>query len=169
MGMSQGGQVTHNVMFEEIRTGIIDGNLKFAAHIALYPDCNVRVFSPNVSGAPLLNLLAEKDDLTPPEPCVQYAQKMNALGIDTTSKVYPNAYHSFDGNYDPIFLSNAHAIRNCMLEYRLDTLGWYRFDTGERVDFRTYADSCAAFGATIGGHERSRAETDVRAFLERVW
>ena len=56
---------------------------------------------PHYSGAfkplaPLLILIGELDDWTPPEPCRRLAGAAQAAGYPVEIKVYPGAHHSFD-------------------------------------------------------------------------
>ena len=59
--------------------------------IAFYPGCSDSLkynYRPHV---PLIMMLAELDDWTPPEPCIQLAKKTGA-----DFYVYPDSYHNFD-------------------------------------------------------------------------
>ena len=48
---------------------------------------------------PLLMLLGERDDWTPPQRCLQLAERTRARrpSADFTVRVYPDSYHGFDG------------------------------------------------------------------------
>ena len=80
-----------------------DGTRPYAAAIAFYPGCKMRLgewhadgsgtFRPN---APLLILTGELDDWTPAEPCRRLVERSHAAGYDVAIKVYPGARHSFD-------------------------------------------------------------------------
>ena len=74
----------------------------FAAAVALYPACRVRlsgwngrtgVYQPS---APLLILTGALDDWTPAEPCRQMVEASRAAGYPAAIKIYPGAHHSFD-------------------------------------------------------------------------
>ena len=75
----------------------------FAAAVALYPACRVRlgggwnglrgVYQPV---APLLILIGALDDWTPAEPCRQMVEASRAAGFPIAIKIYPGAHHSFD-------------------------------------------------------------------------
>ena len=86
----------------------------FAAGIALYPGCGVRMgvwtatralgdHGPVVTYdgvyrpiAPLLILVGEKDDWTPAHDCEVLAERSRAEGLTVELVVYPGAQHSFD-------------------------------------------------------------------------
>ncbi|MCY7314102.1 MAG: dienelactone hydrolase family protein [Rubrivivax sp.] len=66
--------------------------------VAFYPGCEVesaRGFEPV---APLLMLLGELDDWTPPGPCKVLAAAVPATGPAVQWESYAGAYHGFDGN-----------------------------------------------------------------------
>jgi dienelactone hydrolase len=89
-------------------------NAGFAAAIALYPNCGrimgawsvkrSKGWGGPVTGysgvfkplAPLLILIGERDDWTPPEPCRRLAAAAQAAGHPVEVVVYPGAHHSFD-------------------------------------------------------------------------
>ncbi|MEA2953021.1 MAG: hypothetical protein QOJ96_2541 [Alphaproteobacteria bacterium] len=128
----------------------------FAAAIALYPGCG-RTFGgwsvtrakdhPNMivgySGAfkplaPLLILIGELDDWTPPEPCRKLAAASQQAGYPVELVVYPGAHHSFDSQAPIRFIA-------------------------ERINI----SSPTGRGATTGGNEKAWTDSIARveAFL----
>ena len=76
----------------------------FRAAIAFYPSC-LRTYpgGPNYRPyAPLLVLIGAKDDWTPAAPCVQWTERVQALGAPMRLKVYPDAHHGFDAPNNPV-------------------------------------------------------------------
>ena len=181
IGFSRGGSVTSQTAYEEIRKGVIDDELRFAAHIPVYPSCTNRFWSPNMTGAPLLYLLAALDDYTPALPCADFTPRLATLGADITTIIYPDAHHGFDGGLvtdeprSPARCENCTTSRNCALETRLDTFESSRFDTGEvfasNEALNAYLASCTTTGVTTGWNAaaESMAINDVRIFLTRVF
>lgn len=174
MGGSRGGNVAYITAFEEARAGIINGAQKFAAHIPFYPGCSVRRRSLNMSGAPLLFLLAQLDDYTPAAACIVLAAELAKLVPDVTTVVYPNAYHGFD--LDSRLKSQPlSTFRACAAEQRLDTLELSRYDTpqvfADFTEFNAYLDSCREVGVMVGANRpaEEQAKVDVRNFLTRVF
>jgi dienelactone hydrolase len=70
-----------------------------AGAAAFYPGCRALLDQPFRLEIPVLMLLAEKDDWTPPARCVQLAERTRAAepAADLAVKVYPDSYHGFDG------------------------------------------------------------------------
>jgi len=181
MGGSRGGRVAALTAHEEIRQGIITNGLRFAAHIPFYPNCNDRIWSPNMTGAPLLFLLGALDDYNPAGPCTLLTPILASYGFDITTIVYPDAHHAFDGRRlrappsAPEVLPDAVTARNCADERRLDTNVNGRWDTGEvfatTAQLTDYLDSCLTRGATIGASAAAEAQAvnDVSIFLARVF
>jgi dienelactone hydrolase len=126
MGGSHGGWATLSAMYQPVdpknplMSAKRDG---FTAAVALYPSCAAQygnwrtkresgINGPPVSYAgvykpiaPLLILIGEKDDWTPAEPCRRLTEASQKAGYPMTIKIYPGAYHAFDGSsltrYDP--------------------------------------------------------------------
>jgi dienelactone hydrolase len=63
------------------------------ALVAFYPGCSAEQRRGYVGSAPLLVLMGEADDWTPPEPCRALAR--DAEGVELV--LYPGAFHAFDG------------------------------------------------------------------------
>jgi dienelactone hydrolase len=119
MGGSHGGATTLASMIaptSEREPLAREKRAGFAAAVALYPGCNMRLGGwratrrqgPNgpiidYTGvykpiAPLLILIGEKDDWTPAEPCRKLTDAAQRAGYPVAIKVYPEAYHSFDSS-----------------------------------------------------------------------
>ena len=99
LGVSKGGTVAMNTALAVRRgwMGPSDTGFGFAAHVAISPDCvwiNRSAVSTNV---PVLFLLAELDDQTPPEPCIAQADRMrNAGNPHVAVKIYEGAHHAWE-------------------------------------------------------------------------
>lgn len=101
MGGSHGGATTLATM------AVSSGRPRsgFAAAIALYPNCGIRLGDWRADGsgvykpqAPLLILTGELDDWTPAAPCKRMTDISQQAGHPVTIKIYPGAHHSFDSN-----------------------------------------------------------------------
>ena len=135
MGFSRGGIAALYTALEPIRRGIIEDDLRFAAHVPLYPGCNVPYVSAHLDGAPILMLLGGKDDYTPAAPCVAYADTLRAKGARVSVVVYPEARHGFDGLTSPRYFPAFTTGRDCQ----------------GAVDVDTGAVTATAKGATLSG------------------
>lgn len=99
VGGSTGGRVAMYGAFPAYLRVVVPAPLKWAGSVALYPSgcaTRYRVEHMGTNPAPLLMLLAGKDDSTPAKPCIEYADKLKGGGHNVEYKVYPNAYHAFD-------------------------------------------------------------------------
>jgi dienelactone hydrolase len=161
MGGSHGGSTTLATMVapESERDPLArEKRAGFAAAVALYPGCDVRLGGWRVtrrqgpSGpiteytgvykpiAPLLILIGEKDDWTPAEHCQKLTDAAQQAGYPVAIKVYPGAYHSFDSSNPVRYIST-----------------------------RVNANSPTGRGATTGGDPAAWADSirEVTAFFGR--
>ena len=161
MGGSHGGSTTLASMAsaETDREPLArDKRAGFAAAVALYPNCTIRLGSWRVERgadtngpgfsyrgvykpiAPLLILIGENDDWTPAEPCRKLADAAAQAGYPVAIKIYPGAHHSFDSN-NPV----------------------------RYVPTRVNANSSTGRGATTGGDPKAWADSirEVVAFFGR--
>ncbi|MBI4609115.1 MAG: dienelactone hydrolase family protein [Candidatus Rokubacteria bacterium] len=65
----------------------------FRLAIAFYPDCGYVAYDTTI---PVLLLLGEVDDWTPPGQCVKVTKQLQREGRPVVWKVYPGAHHGFD-------------------------------------------------------------------------
>lgn len=72
---------------------------RVAGAVVFYPGCQALLQRPFALRAPLLMLLGEKDDWTPPGPCLDLEARTRARQPDVqwTTRVYPDSVHGFDG------------------------------------------------------------------------
>ncbi len=174
IGQSYGGYSVYPTAHEEVRKSIITDQLKFAAHIGLYPSgCENRIWSPNMTGAPMLMLLGGADDWGPPGECLTYSVLISSLGTPITTIVYPDAPHAWDSPGAVIFNAGWTSSKNCRFQFRLDTLQASRYDTGEQLldgtAIRSYFNSCLTKGASAGRHDPTTAAAtkDITIFLAK--
>lgn len=98
-GYSLGGEMTRLISFEVIRKAFINGDLKYAAHVAVYP-CHtwaVMAGERSFTGAPILEQLGGKDDCGPiakTEMHVAY-HKANGHPAPVSFVIYPDAQHNW--------------------------------------------------------------------------
>jgi dienelactone hydrolase len=78
----------------------------FRAAVAFYPGCRTALESRRgwSTRTPLLILIGDADDWTPPGPCKQLAARAGFLGIGGAVElhVYPDAHHGFDAPNSPL-------------------------------------------------------------------
>lgn len=174
IGFSRGGQAVLYSALEPLRRGMIDGELRFAAHVALYSSCATQYVAESVTRAPMLVLFGGADDYTPPAACARYVEWFRSRGASIQTILYPGAHHGFDSQAPLRFIATAETARECSAEMSLDTLVMRRLDTGESLldpqSIRAYYRGCTRRGATFGGDAAAldKAVDDVGAFVRRV-
>ena len=95
LGWSNGGS-TVLAAINQRHPEVAASTLRPSLAVALYPGCeqeSQRGFAPT---APLLMLLGELDDWTPPGPCKALAASVSASAPPVQWEAYANAYHGFD-------------------------------------------------------------------------
>lgn len=108
-GYSTGGEVTRVLAFERLRKAFVADDLRFAAHVAVYP-CHFWGVpaAPNAfTGAPIIEQLGGADDCGPVAKAGRYYDYLKAQGHPAPVRVtiYPDAPHSWT---DPSFASTRH-------------------------------------------------------------
>lgn len=74
------------------------------AAIAFYPNCQpyAKPNTPFKPAAPLLILMGENDDWTPPQACEAIEKKMEGSDTEIALRLYPDTYHDFDAPGLPV-------------------------------------------------------------------
>ena len=90
LGWSHGGSAVLSAT-DASRTDVRAQSVKPAVAVAFYPGCAAALKSGYKPSAPLVLMLGEKDDWTPPGPCVALGQ---AVGAEVN--VFADSYHDFD-------------------------------------------------------------------------
>ena len=172
MGCSKGGAVAMVSAWEPVRKGMTNGDLKFALHIAMYPFC-YGFESINMTGAPILTLIGEKDDWTPAEPCIECTKAINNAGYDASIIVYPDAYHSFDSDTDVTYLKRAFSMNKCRAIIKsnglaIETTSGLPMDNPEQL--KKVWKSCAERGVHYGRNTSAKEKSmeDVKRFVAKA-
>jgi len=169
IGWSKGGQVADWASRERYRRRLPKTNLRFAAHVAFYPWCGQQDFRIDLTGAPLLYLLGERDDWSGAQPCVDYVERLTKAGYRARAIVYANAEHGFDySGQSRTHLAQAASWKDCVYFARNRGFVVARsgsFERWSRLD--RYLRDCAETGAHVGTNAsaRDRALADLGEFL----
>ncbi len=175
MGVSKGGTVARDTALAVRRKLLGRMDLQFAAHIAIAPDCVWTNRSSATTGAPMLFLLAELDDQTPPGPCVVQARRMIAAGNAKVSwKTYIGAHHAWEElGASPHFDARIENYSKCRVWIE-DDGSMHAASTGDVVPDEGWRDwartNCMTTGATCCGGTpalKTAATRDVIEFLRR--
>ena len=97
-GFSYGGEVAHLAAFETLRSALNPGPVRFAAHVAFCPGGNFgAIAEPGAyTGAPVLVLLAAKDDNLPVTKMrVIWPTRAAGAPAPIETVIYPDAYHAW--------------------------------------------------------------------------
>ncbi len=181
MGYSHGAAVALFVASEKIRWSYIADDLRFAASIAYYPGCITQFKNIDFTDAPVLMLLAEKDNICPVKWCLDYAQRIKDSGADVKAIVYKGAHHQF-----PV-LSGSELIKvpslpdwsNCKKEESLllqDDGTWFSPNLNKTFDevnlYGEYTANCRKDGeAVVAGNNEAKIESikEYQNLLRRVF
>ncbi|MBI2772464.1 MAG: dienelactone hydrolase family protein [Burkholderiales bacterium] len=90
LGWSHGGSAVLSAT-DATRRDVTDVPARAAVAIAFYPGCSDSLKKGYKPNAPLVLMLGEKDDWTPPGPCIELGK---AIGAETN--VFEDSYHDFD-------------------------------------------------------------------------
>jgi len=176
VGFSLGGDVAHMTAFERFRRTMA-ADQRFAAHVGFYPGWTVGTGSgTNVyTGAPVLFLFGDKDELTPPDKVQNYLAYLKKGNSNDSIEIitYTNAYHGWTNPNvaAPHFFPDFGSSRKCptMLvgEVRVRLL----IDGTEKRFDRDLWERCLleSRGYTIGFSSRARTKSlvDTIAFLRK--
>ncbi len=173
MGSSKGGTVALVSAWEPVRKTMTDGKLMFAFHIALYPLCYA-LESVQMTGAPILILMGEKDDWTPAAICVELTNSIKNAGFDADIILYPNTYHAFDADYDLNYLARGFSMTKCRPMIKSNGLA-IEITSGFRMDqpdqLKKVWESCTTRGVHLGKNSMARAKSmdEVKKFVTTVF
>ena len=182
LGFSHGGAVALFVASEKIRKSFIADDLRFAASIAYYPPCGTQFQHIDFTAAPVLMLLAERDNMAPIEGCLKYAERIKESGADVKVIVYKGVRHQFPviPGDELIKVSNLPDWSHCGIEYlvllRDDGTCFFphtnkTVDEVNAIDGKYTADCRIDGGAIVGGNEKAKIEStkEYQNLLRRVF
>jgi dienelactone hydrolase len=101
-GFSYGGMAATYALYSQMADLLAprypDGRrLTFAGHVAFYAPCVARFRDSRTTGAPLLMLYGQQDELIVPARCEEVANDLRAGGSEVSIISYPGAVHQWDG------------------------------------------------------------------------
>jgi len=97
MGFSSGGRTVLLAAQTRFASRFGRPGVGFAAYIALYPDCNVRLRDDTASEpGPQRIFIGEADVLTAADACVRLVARLRSAGQDATITTFAGAHHAFD-------------------------------------------------------------------------
>lgn len=96
-GFSYGGMTTMYALYDQMARLFSPDGLRFAGHVSFYGPCITRFADSRTTGAPLLMLYGEDDELIDKGRCAQIADDLRRGGSAVTVIGYPGAVHQWDG------------------------------------------------------------------------
>ncbi len=176
LGFSKGGIAAFYAAFREIAAAAAPAGRRFAAHVAFYPWCGLVLSEPRTTGAPILVLAGDADDVAPPALCRERIAEARAAdpAADIDLVLYPGARHAFDHPMLAWFgrlRAGGQMPRECLIVEGPDGRFVER-KTGRDVTSASIAEAlegCAVKGGTAGGDPDAAADAMERllAFLNR--
>jgi dienelactone hydrolase len=172
VGWSKGGMVADWASRVRYRAMLSPRGPALAAHVAFYPWCGEQHLPVQLTGAPLLYLVGERDDWTGTQPCIDYVERVREAGFQVKLSIYQHAEHGFDypGRFRR-YLEDAASWANC--NYIWGEAGFRLVSSGETLpwsQYPRYVERCTSLGAHVGSNvlARDRAERDLHAFLSKA-
>jgi dienelactone hydrolase len=96
-GFSYGGMATMYALYAGMADRFAPPGLRFAGHVSFYGPCVARFDDSRTTGAPLLMLYGQQDELIRPDRCAQIADDLRGGGSQVSLIAYPGAVHQWDG------------------------------------------------------------------------
>ncbi len=172
MGVSKGGVATLNAALAVRQRWRRDFPHLFDIHVALCPGATAQHRDATTHGRPMFLMLAAKDDYTPAELAIEYAERMRAAGNQQIRvKVYGSAHHGWE-SLGPVFDIKDAENWSCCRNIIEDDGRHFVPALGRALDepaFQAWARRhCVTRGARAGGGTadlKQRASADLIAFL----
>lgn len=176
LGFSKGGVAAFYAAYAEIASKATPTGGRFAAHVAFYPWCGLKLRAPKLYGAPVLVFGGGADDVAPVAFCEDRVRELKAVDPAAPVEliVYPNVRHAFD---HPLLAwfgklpAGGQMPRECLIE-EVAPGRYQEKKSGLAVTSETIGvalEACAVKGGTAGGDDAAAADAMARllAFLER--
>ena len=98
------------------KTSLAKGR-SFAAILPVYPNCQIRFRSNELTGASMLILAAGDDDYSPSAFCEEYVDEVAAAGFEVKIKTYDNIQHGWINEKDSTDCEDCMTFKDCGLMY----------------------------------------------------
>ena len=175
MGFSKGGEVAFRTALEPLRQSVIKSDLKFALHIPTYAGCNQVYWSPQLTKAPMLNLVGDLDDYSKAEPCVALAKLYEDAGAPIKTIHYAGAHHAWDSMLQVTFYPNGTTSNPCgVTRWNIEPWTITAEKTGEVLEpakLDEFFKSCTKLGVHYGRNDAAfrQSRADAQSFVQSVF
>jgi dienelactone hydrolase len=169
IGFSKGAITALYAAYEPVRRRLAPAGAAFAAHLAYYPWCGLRLNRPVTTGAPVLIQVGALDDVVPAERCRELiAASRGPNGAPNMELViHQDARHGFDHPLLSPFGAlpmSAPAPTNCLFEQQPGG-GFLERHSGQAAsadNLRQVLALCSAEHGTAGGNDQAAADSFAR-------
>ncbi len=98
LGFSYGGMASVLAAYAQVAELFAPDGERFAGHVAFYGPCIARFAEPRTTGAPVLMLYGDQDQIISADRCAETAADLERGGSKVEVIVYPGARHQWDGS-----------------------------------------------------------------------
>jgi dienelactone hydrolase len=98
LGFSYGGMASVLAAYAQVAELFAPDGERFAGHVAYYGPCIARFADPRSTGAPVLMLYGDQDQIMNTDRCAETAADLERGGSKVEVIVYPGARHQWDGS-----------------------------------------------------------------------
>ena len=165
-GWSLGGGVALFTAWKPIQEAL-SPNIKFAAHLPIYPPCIAIPDEFEFTDAPIHILIGEYDNWVPADACTEFIGKMKDYGYSNAElTIYPESHHSFDREGPVVMVENAYSVGDCRLVIDKDGITRtkdYRFPMSSPLLQKIGLFFCADRGSELGGNKSAREKSSIFA------
>ena len=157
-------------------TAMLGGNLRinetslakgrsFAAILPVYPSCQARFRNSELTGAPMLLLLAEDDDYSPSAFCEEYVEELSTAGFNVKMQKYKGIQHGWINEKYSTDCEDCMTFKDCGLMYIEDNghesaldgevttlFGWQEY-------IETVYRDCGRIGVIFRANQEARRDT----------
>ncbi len=163
MGRSLGGQTAVRLSIKASREQLPKKGPYLNLALAITPGCTSQQQDPHMTPHSQVWLFLAENDASPHRRCITYVEKMRAAGGDSQFKVYPNAFHTFDGSEKPVWKPKDEVYAGCAND-RVRPGYSIRLDTGAamrtKMEFDTFFAGCVTHGMWVGGNPDATRQLD---------
>jgi dienelactone hydrolase len=118
VGFSYGGMATTYALYRQMADLLAPPGLRFAGHVAFYGPCIGRFLDNRTTGAPLLMLYGEADEIMDARRCGETALDLRLGGSEVETITYAGAVHQWDGALERRLIGRN--LKDCRFEVEPD-------------------------------------------------
>ena len=140
----------------------IKTELKFSAHLSLYPPCFITPELLDFTDSPIHILIGELDNWVPADACEDLVSAMRDNGTNINITVFNGAHHSFDRTTPVVVVDDAYNFTDCRLKMNNEgsvLMNFLSIPMNTPLLQKIGLFFCADRGPSMGGHSSSRRKS----------